>query len=136
MHLFLELAEGTCLSGLVLLEELENLLHALASELLTNGVEVGGFVPPEGQLSERVGMVSLFEGHLWVLSELCLNLTRPVDGGVLKHGSLVFRRGLLVLSDVRRGQRQVGLALNETNSDLEVSEELMVSLHEVFGHQV
>ncbi len=103
VHFFLEFAEGTRLSGLVLLEELEDLLHALASELLTNGVEVGGFVPPEGQLSEGVGMVSLFESHLWVLSELGLDLTRPVDGGVLKHGSLVFRRGFLVLSDVSGG---------------------------------
>ena len=136
MDLLLKLAESTGLRRLVLLQELEHLLDALAGELLADGVQVRALVLPEVDLSKGIGVNSLLEGLLGVLAELSLDLFGPVADGILKDGGLVLGRGLLGLGHVRGGQRQRGLALNETKGYLSVGEELMEFLHEVLADQV
>ena len=136
VNLLLQLAEGTSLGRLVLLEELEHLLDALARELLADGVQVLALVLPELNLSDGAGVDCLFKGLLRVLAKLSLDLSCPVADGVLEDGGLVFGGGLLRLGDISGRQRQVCLAVDETHSDLSVGQELMELLHQVLADQV
>ena len=78
LNFLLKLGESAGLGRLVLFEELENLLDALASELVADRVEVLTLVLPEIDLSDGAGVDSLFEGHLWVLAELSFDLLGPL----------------------------------------------------------
>ena len=77
LDLLLELAEGSSVCGFVLLKELEDLLDPLGAKLVADGVEVVGFVLPEVDLSEGVGVLVTLEGRLWVLLKYVLNLLSP-----------------------------------------------------------
>ena len=136
VHLLLELAEGAGLRALVLLQELQDLLDALAGELLADGVEVGALVLPELELGGGVGVVSLLEGLLGVLAKLSLDLLGPVADGTLEHRSLVLRAGLLVLGDIGGRQGQRGLTLHQPERHLGVGEELVELVHQVLANQV
>jgi hypothetical protein len=62
----LELGERSRISGLVLLKELKDFLDSLGAQLLVNGVEIGALVLPEIDLRERIRVLSVLEGRLWV----------------------------------------------------------------------
>ena len=64
-----------------MLKELKNLLDALRIELVTDGFQVLGFVLPEIDLNQGIWVVVVFEGILWVLLELSLDLLGPVHEG-------------------------------------------------------
>lgn len=73
----MEFTEGASVGGLVLLEELEDLLDALGVELLADGVQVVGLVLPELDLSEGIWMLVTLECALGVLLEDVFNLFGP-----------------------------------------------------------
>jgi predicted transcriptional regulator len=81
LDFFLQLAEGSRVSALVLLQKLKNLLDAFRVELETDAVEILRLVLPKLNFSHGFWMLSFFEGGLWVLLENVFNLLLPVDNG-------------------------------------------------------
>jgi len=77
LDFLLELAERASVGGLVLLEELEDLLYALRVKLVADGVEVLRFVLPEVDLSQGIGVLVTLKGALGVLLEHILDLLSP-----------------------------------------------------------
>lgn len=77
MNLLLQLAEGTSVCGLVLLEELEDFLDALGVKLFTDGVQVVRLVLPELDLGEGIRMLVTLECALGVLFQDIFNLFGP-----------------------------------------------------------
>jgi hypothetical protein len=90
----LELAEWASIGGLILLQELENLLDSFRIELLADRVEILTLVLPEINLGQRIWVVSVLQGALWVLLEDVLDLLGPVNDGSFKKLSFVLARGL------------------------------------------
>lgn len=136
LNLFLELAEGASLGGLVLLEELEDFLDALSGELFTDGVQVFLLVLPELDFGGGTGVHCLFEGGLGVLAQLSLDLLGPVADCGLQNGGLVLGRGLLGLGHVGRRQGQAGSTLNEAKGDLGEGKELVEVVDQVLPDEV
>jgi len=136
LHLLLELGEGTSVGTLVLLEELEHLLDALATKLLADVVEVVRLVLPEGQLNERIGVLTALEGALGILLEHVLDLLGPVSNGLLEETTLVLARRLLRGGDIVRREWQLRAALDLTNGDVGVGQEDMELVHEILGNEL
>lgn len=136
LNLLLELAEGSGVGGLVLLEELEDLLDALGVELNADGVEVLGLVLPEVDLGGGEGVVTVLERVLGVLLKHVLNLLLPVDNSGFEDVGLVFGGGAVAVGHVRWGQRKQGLTLDLADGDVGVSEEGVEFLHKVLADEV
>ena len=136
LDLLLELGEGTSVGTLVLLEELEHLLDALATELLADVVEVVRLVLPEGELDERIGVLAALEGALRILLQHILDLLGPVGNGLLEETTLVLARRFLRGGDIVRREWQLRAALDLTNGDVGVSQEDMELVHEILGNEL
>lgn len=132
LDLLLKLGEGTSVSGLVLLEELQHLLDAFAQQLLADEVQVVGLVLPESQLDSGVRVLAALQGSLRVLLENILDLLLPVRNSLFQVVSLVLGRGLLRRNDVIGRQRQLGSTLHLTQSHVGVRKETVELVHEVF----
>jgi len=92
LYFFLELAEWSSVSGLILLEEFEYLLDSLGAQLLTDRVKVLALVLPELDLSKWVWVISTLESALWILLKDVLDLPGPVKEGTFKTLGFVFAR--------------------------------------------
>jgi hypothetical protein len=136
VHLFLQFGESGGVGGLVLLEELEDLLDSLTAELSADGVQVVTFVLPEIELFCGVGVHSFLESVLWVLLQDMLDLSAPLDDSVFQDEGLVLRRGLLGGGHITWGQGEDGAAFDETDGDHGVGKEAVELVHEVLGHEV
>lgn len=74
-------------------------------------------------------MVTLFEGSLRILAELCLYLFGPVTDCGFENGRLVLGGGLLRLGHIRGRQGEACSTLNEAQGHLGMSQELMEVVH-------
>jgi hypothetical protein len=136
LNLLLELGEGRGVGALVLFKELEDLLDTLTVELKADGVEVLTLVSPEVKFNVGVGVVTHLERVFGVLLEDVLDLTAPLDNGVLEDDGLVLGRSSVGGSDVTLGKRKDGLSLDQTDGDHCVCKEAVELVHEVLAHQV
>jgi hypothetical protein len=82
LHLFLQLRESRGVSGLVLFEELKDLLDTLTAKLLADGVQVVTFVLPEVELFSRIGVHSRLKSVFRILLEDVFNLSTPLYDSV------------------------------------------------------
>jgi len=135
LNILLKLAERSSHGGLVLFKELEHLLDALLVKLLTDGVEVGGLVLPEGELSERIGVVTVLQRGLRVLLEHILDLLGPVNDSSLEVMGFVLAGGLFRLRVAWR-HGKVSATLNLSNSHDRVSQEDLKLIDEILGNKI
>ena len=85
LNLLLELGEWTSVGGLVLFQELEDLLDSLGTELLADSDKIKALIFPEVDLSNGVWVVTILECSLWVFLEHLLDLLGPVDDGTFEQ---------------------------------------------------
>lgn len=89
LNFLLELTEGASVSGLVLLEEFQDLLDSLIVQLFADGIEILALASPESNFYQGTWVVTVLESSLGVQSEHGLDLLSPVDDGLLKKLRLV-----------------------------------------------
>merc|ERR1719506_3295588 len=135
VHLALQLAERVRVRGLVLLQELQDLLHPLVLQLGVDRVQVLGLVLPEAELHGRLRVQALLERLLRILVEHVTDLLRPRDHRALQHVHAVLAvrgvRGRLLLR--KRKQR---LALHQARGHVQVGQVHVVLVHQVLADQV
>jgi len=136
LDFLLELTEGTSVSGLVLLEELEHLLDALGRELLANVVQVVRFPLPEVELGCRIRMLTVLKVLLWVFLKNILDLLGPVGDSLFQEGAFVLGRRLLGAGDVVWRQWKLGASHDVSNGNVGVSQEDVELVHEILGNEL
>lgn len=84
LNFFLELAEWTSVSRLVLFKELEDFLDSLRAQLLVDSVKIGALISPEVDFSDWIRVLAVLQGHLWVSLENRFDLLGPVNDSSFK----------------------------------------------------